>query len=559
MSLLDGVLKTAFVGIKPSWKKLFLGKLKTQLSTTFKKLDAVLKKRGVTKADIEREGLAHYLRPAPEDIFNAFKYCEIEEIKCVIIGQDPYPDAANAHGLSFSVPYGEKVPGSLSKIYDCLYKQGTIPNKPTNGNLEKWAKQGILLLNRYLTRNPQIKVVKSNNQGSTKPNDLSKSAKTDDSIPNNNTKTAIVVSDGGSDDSNMHPFWGDFTDAIVRHLCETAEEKKSYLCLMLWGVKAQEVVAAIPEYALDDKIDIMQWGHPSKGNPANQKPGPKNFDNCDHFVRINEELTKRKLPLIDWDPREITTKKPKEDSKAILESQQPNKQIKSKEQKGDPDNFSNGKPQLPKENTKKIIGFTDGGCTGNGKSHAKASYGAHFPAQFNGTNNGYVGDISGLVPDVEITNIQNGKFILGKRKIQPSNNRGELLGVIMALDAIITSKNPGPWLLVMDSEYCMHMINERIWKWHKKDPTFKEWANPDLVTILHKQLLKLTEMMAGKPLLQPAAATHYSKKTPMDLQWPGLTILHQESHNKTPPTEPFAKALWNGNDTVDKLCSALLA
>jgi uracil-DNA glycosylase len=594
MSLLDGVLKEAFMGVKPSWRKLFLGELKLQLSTCFKKLEAVLKKCGVSKTDIDQNGLAYYMRPEPENILTAFKFCEIEDIKCIIIGQDPYPAAEHAHGLSFSVPYGEKIPPSLSKIYSCLLKKDIISEKPTNGNLEKWAKQGVLLLNRYLTRNPQIK----------KGNDT--------------THVATVISDGGSNNKNLHPFWSEFTDAIVKHMCQQAEARNSYMCLMLWGQKAQEVVAAIPEYVMSDKINIKIWGHPSTMNAANQTPGPNNFDNCTHFTDLNEELVARNLQQIDWNPCESKPVKPeskptkpeskpakseskpakskdekpeskptkskdvkeKPESKPVKSEPTPTKSeskptksesnpTKSKDVKEKPESTptkskdekpeskpTKSKDEKPKE-TKKVVVFTDGGCAGNGKSYATASYGTHFPEKFNEVSNGYVGNISGLVPGLEIMDIQKGVIIQGKKRITPSNNRGELLGVIMALDVIIYNTLNGPWLIVMDSEYCMHMINERIWKWYKKDATFSQWANPDLVNILYKQLLKLQELRGNKPLLQPAAATYYTKKTPMNLEWDGLTILHQESH-KDPPTDPFKLALWEGNDVADKLCDALL-
>lgn len=522
MSLLEGVIKEAFVGIKPSWRKLFLGKLKPQLNECFKQLGVTLKKLGVTKADVERRGLEYYIRPAPENIFNAFRFCEVEDIRCVIVGQDPYPDADHAHGLSFSVPHGEDVPSSLSKIYDCLYKQDIIDTKPNHGNLEKWAKQGVLLLNHYLTRNPQIKLVK-----------------VVDDETGKETKIANVISNGSKDDKNMHPFWSAFTGAILNHLCGLAEEKNTYLCLMLWGQKAQEMVSAIPEFVMSDKIDIKTWGHPSKASPVNQKPGPKNFENCTHFKSINAELQERELPLIDWDPREVQTQKT-----AIAKAPVAKPPV--------------SKPAIKAKPAKRVVVFTDGGCKGNGKAHAKASYGVHFPVKFNGEDNGYVGNISGLVPSTDILDVQNGVLVQGKKKITPSNNRGELLGVIMALDAIIHNAPNGPWLVVMDSEYCMHIVNERIWKWHKKDSTFGEWANPDLVNILHKQLLKLKELRDTKPLLQPAAATHYAKKTPMDLKWDGLTVLHQDSHIDKAPTDPFEYAIWEGNGVADKLCGDLL-
>lgn len=492
--MLKGAIKKAFEGIKPSWKTLFLSdEIKPLINDAFKKLIARLTSLGVTEALVEKNGLDTYIRPGPEYILNAFRYCEVSDVKCIIVGQDPYPNADQAHGLSFSVPLDEKIPASLRKIYECLLNQDIIPEMPTHGNLARWARQGVLLLNRYLTRNPSI--VKVNGE-------------------------IIVKGDGGTSNDNMHPFWSKFTDAIVKHLAAKAEQEKKYLCLMLWGTKAQEMCGELSRYITGDIIDVQTWGHPSP--LANMKAGPKNFINCNHFAHVNEELSARGLVPINWNPVKPAVKK------RIAPSQ-------------------------------KIVVFTDGGCSGNGAKHAKASYGVYFPKTFQTLPNVITSTLCGLVPSYELKLVDN-KIISTDVAMQPSNNRGELLAVIYAFATIIENwKNNCPILLVLDSEYCMHIINERIWKW-VNNSGLKKQANSDLLQILYVQLLKLKELYGDAPLLQPAAANHYTTKTPMDLSWPQLTVLHQRSHleKHEKPKDSMGLELVAGNEAADASASAAL-
>jgi len=490
--MLKGVIKKSFEGVKPSWRKLFLGPLKPQLNECFRQLNARLIKIGITVEMVEKNGINEYLRPDHEDIFNAFKHCEISEVVAVIVGQDPYPKSEEAHGMSFSAT-GKKIPASLNNVYKCLMTNDNIEKMPKRANLTRWAKQGILLLNRYLTRNPTI---------------------VDDG------DGPYIKNNGGTASANVHPFWSDFTDKIVQHLAEIATNEQKYLSVMLWGNKAQEMEGALADYIMRETIDLQLWGHPSPISKINMKPNPGNFINCNHFTLVNDALRERGLPLINWElPTRIR-------DSAVLKKTT----IKSKDKS-------------------RIVVYTDGGCTNNGKKNAKASFGAHFPITFRGKKNLIKGDFYGLVPLVEIIDT---KLNRGSKQIQSSNNRGEMLAIIVALTEFIDNKHTGPWLIVTDSEYCMHIINERVWKWVKKG-IVKQKANPDLVTILHSQLVLLETRC--NPLLQPAAATHYLKKTSMDLEWKGLTILHQNSHLKVAPTEPNALELYNGNDAADKLCN----
>lgn len=176
-------------------------------------------------------------------IFNAFNYTPFNKVKVVILGQDPYHNPQQAMGLSFSVPNGVKPPPSLANIFKEL-KNDIGMAIPTTGNLESWAKQGVLLLNAVLT-------VRANE-------------------PASHGKIG----------------WISFTDAVIKKL---SEEKKG-IVFILWGKFAQEKQVLIDEL----KHFILTAAHPS---PLSAHNG---FWGCKHFSRTNELLVKQGLAPIDW-------------------------------------------------------------------------------------------------------------------------------------------------------------------------------------------------------------------------------------------------------------------
>lgn len=186
--------------------------------------------------------------PKPEQILNAFKLTQYEDVKVVIIGQDPYPNPDNAYGMAFSTAPDCSVPASLRKIYEALITHGHIDKKPSHGCLENWAKQGVLLLNM-----------------------------------------AFTCQVGKSD---SHPFWKPFTTGFIERLCL----QKSDMIFLLWGGKAQEIKPHIEKSS--GYHTIFEWGHPSPMSRVNQQECDKNFKYCDHFNLVNEILDQ---PII-WDP-----------------------------------------------------------------------------------------------------------------------------------------------------------------------------------------------------------------------------------------------------------------
>lgn len=181
--------------------------------------------------------------PSKQDLFNAFHYTPLEEVKVVILGQDPYHDFGQAHGLCFSVQKGIEIPPSLKNIYEELNKElGCYI--PDNGYLEKWARQGVFLLNTVLTvraHNPQ---------------------------------------------SHQSIGWEQFTDAAIRIL----NNQDRPIVFMLWGKSA----ISKKELLNNPKHLVLCAPHPS---PLSAYRG---FFGCGHFKTANEFLRKNNLSEIDW-------------------------------------------------------------------------------------------------------------------------------------------------------------------------------------------------------------------------------------------------------------------
>ncbi|MCI8607933.1 MAG: uracil-DNA glycosylase [Hungatella sp.] len=181
--------------------------------------------------------------PPSDDIFNALHLTALKDVKVLVLGQDPYHGANQAHGLSFSVLPGQKIPPSLRNIYQELHDDlgCYIPN---NGYLEKWAKQGVLMLNTVLT-------VRAH-----KPN------------------------------SHQGKGWEHFTDAII----EAVNKEERPIVYLLWGRPAQSKIPMLD----NPKHLILKAPHPS---PYSADRG---FFGCRHFSQANEFLRANGQEPIDW-------------------------------------------------------------------------------------------------------------------------------------------------------------------------------------------------------------------------------------------------------------------
>ena len=192
----------------------------------------------------EREKLGKVIYPLKALRFHALDLTPMDMVKIVILGQDPYHGEGQAHGLSFSVPEGVKIPPSLRNIYKEL--EQSVPNFkiPKSGNLEHWAKQGVLLLNAVLT---------------------------------------VEKSDAGS---HAKKGWEIFTDNIISEI----NEKQNGIIFLLWGSYAHKKGCLIDT----DKHTVLKSTHPS---PLSAYRG---FLGCDHFKSVNEILSARGETIINW-------------------------------------------------------------------------------------------------------------------------------------------------------------------------------------------------------------------------------------------------------------------
>lgn len=191
----------------------------------------------------KRRGSTIY--PKGSDIFNALNHTSFETVKVIILGQDPYHGAGQAHGLSFSVQKGIAIPPSLKNMYKELVDEYPGFRIPVHGNLTAWADQGVLLLNATLT-------VRANEAG-----------------------------------SHQNKGWETFTDTLIRKL----SDQRKGLVFLLWGRFAQQKEQLIDK----QKHHVLKAAHPSPFSAFN------GFFGCGHFLKANEYLIAQGISPINWE------------------------------------------------------------------------------------------------------------------------------------------------------------------------------------------------------------------------------------------------------------------
>lgn len=192
---------------------------------------------------VKQEYASNTIFPPAGQIFNAFNTCPFNNVKVVILGQDPYHGPGQAHGLCFSVNDGIQFPPSLQNIFKEITSDLGIP-APKTGNLTRWAEQGVLLLNATLT---------------------------------------VRASQAGS---HQGKGWEEFTDAVIKTISEKAEN----VVFILWGsyaIKKKSLITA-------SKHCILTAPHPS---PLSSYRG---FFGCKHFSQTNTYLTSKGKTPIEW-------------------------------------------------------------------------------------------------------------------------------------------------------------------------------------------------------------------------------------------------------------------
>jgi uracil-DNA glycosylase len=192
---------------------------------------------------VRQEYQTQTVYPPGKEIFHAFDACDFNNVKVVIIGQDPYHGPGQANGLCFSVREGVRMPPSLVNIFKEI-KQDLGKPIPTSGNLERWANQGVLLLNATLT-----------------------------------VRAALPG-------SHQNKGWEMFTDAAIKKL----SDEKENVVYLLWGAYAQKKGEIIDRH----KNLVLMSAHPS---PFSADRG---FFGCKHFSKTNEYLKSKGLKEIEW-------------------------------------------------------------------------------------------------------------------------------------------------------------------------------------------------------------------------------------------------------------------
>lgn len=220
------------VQIEPSWKSL----LQEEFSQPYFQQIAVFLKA--------EKALGKIIYPPGSLIFNAFNSTPFNQVKVVILGQDPYHGAGQAHGLSFSVQEGIKPPPSLVNIYKEIKTDIGVDMPMHYGNLNHWASQGVLLLNASLTVR------------------------------------------AGEPFSHAKYGWASFTDAVIKKISDNTEG----IVFLLWGKFAQEKQQLIDE----TRHHVLKAAHPSPFS------ADKGFFGCKHFSKTNEILIAAGHQPIDW-------------------------------------------------------------------------------------------------------------------------------------------------------------------------------------------------------------------------------------------------------------------
>lgn len=217
--------------LEAGWKKVLASEFESEYMQSLRSFLQREKQQGKT------------IYPPGPEIFSAFQYAPFDQVKVVVLGQDPYHGPNQAHGLCFSVRKGVRIPPSLVNIYKEIEQELSV-SMPDHGNLEGWADQGILLLNATLTV------------------------------------------EAGQAGSHQKKGWEQFTDAAIDRL----NRQRDGLVFLLWGGSAQKKGRIIDR----GRHLVLESPHPS---PLSAHRG---FFGCGHFARTNEYLIEQGRAPIDW-------------------------------------------------------------------------------------------------------------------------------------------------------------------------------------------------------------------------------------------------------------------
>lgn len=399
MSFTLEMLKDAMEGIDTNWRKILIGDNINLIQSIIKELPC------------------NNLCPRPCDIFNAMRLTRLDDVRCIIIGQDPYHSLELidndmqpiAHGLAFSSK-GSKIPPSLANIYGALVNSRLLRNTPKVSNLTHWATQGMLLLNTALT------------------------------------------TEAGKPEQHLE-LWREYVCNVIKSICAYHSSQNKTLVFLLWGKKAQQM----EEYC--ENHIVLKWSHPSplaQGRLNNDQ----RFENCDHFIALQNAWNVK----FNWNP----------DIEVRI--------------------------------------FTDGSAT-----LQKPKNGGHAMYVMEGQYDGMIK--YGRTPDIDI----NGD------PCAITNNRGEGLAIINAMEFVKINDIRYPVEIVTDSQLYINIITKWMYEWYNLSPTFT--------------IKKDGGLIANKDIVE----------TLYNLRRANITFRHVNSHRTAPENKDSLEyLLWYGNNVVDQ-------
>lgn len=491
-------IQAMFEGVDDATREIVVRKIRTLFSAAIAAVNA---------------GPMGVLAPPAPMIMSPFRYTPMELWRGMIIGQDPFPTVGRAHGLAFSTQDGS-VPPSTLNMYRCLVEQGHMNTIPKHGDLTKWARQGVLMINCAMT-------------------------------------TLIGK-------SNVHAAaWSDYTDALIKSIATCGRP----MFFILLGNFAQKKADLIPRGHC-----VIKWCHPSPLSAANQSPGPKNFVNADIFDRANDFLLDRGDKPIDWDintplPADYVAPVPVVDTAvvsvvnapvvpddlAFVEANVAEANIGSFANQmpaarwNDLRDCTDDDPTLP-SGPSTVYVFTDGAAIANGKPNCRASWGFYI------TDGTTCAEIHGEVAPIDIPG----------ELFHTSNNRGELEAIIRALEFVhahlgelapsrecaarSASKLSTRVVVVSDSEYALNCVNSWVNGWIADPSKLAGKKNLDLIFAAKSELDAI--------------------KSSCDV---AVQFAHVRSHCMEPPGAPTTKSApslawfaWKCNGIADQLCAQVL-
>ena len=553
-NLLNQCINDIFRDVHPSWKHILKSKdIVRELVHCMNQLLIDLNNKGINHSNINELDINDFVRPNISNILEPFKYFDANNLKAVIVGQDPYPNKANATGLAFSVPKNVSTPPSLKMIYKNLMRHKLLSNNPGHGDISSWAKQGVLLINIYPTRTPLICI--SEDRDNIINNMPKESDKTNENIlldiDEPPTKTRVYVKGNGSGNSEcLHRFWINFTKKLLKFistklLCIT-HRQNAEIHILLWGNEAQKLESSINIKPLrSNKVIVHKWGHPSPLNRKNSRKNPESFMYNDHFTHIDINYDSI---LYDNDVSIITNDYEMYKSQYYLSDHINEDNIWEEKWIYDDGTDTPLNMLIRNKNKKsKIFAmFTDGGCENNGSIDATGTFAVYIPEKYREVDNYAHGIICGNMEPYILEydkNIGTISYIDEFTKI--TNSRTELLAMAYAMYCLNIHWNNSidEVHIIVDSKYIMDTVDRKMYNDYNKN---FDVPNGDIIRIIYHMAKSVANKIMGN-----------KKITMRDALYNKIKLFHQRSHVAKKNEHKYDPDHIEGNKKADEICNEL--